>query len=43
VIAEFGGDAGELASEILRLRTAMRQPANALTQARAQGYVFHPR
>ena len=43
VIAEFGGDAGELASEILRLRTAMRQAANAPTQARAQGYVFHPR
>ena len=42
VIAEFGGDARELASEILRLRTAMRQTANALTQARAQGYVFHP-
>jgi hypothetical protein len=35
VIAEFGGDAGELASEILRLRAAMRQAANALTQARA--------
>ena len=33
VIAEFGGDARELASEILRLRTAMRQAAN----------VFHPR
>jgi hypothetical protein len=43
VITEFGGDARELASEILRLRTAMRQAANALTQARAQGYVFHPR
>jgi hypothetical protein len=43
VIAEFGGDARELASEILRLRTAMRRAANALTQARAQGYVFHPR
>ena len=40
VIAEFGGDAGKLASEILRLRTAMRQAANALTQARAQGYYF---
>jgi hypothetical protein len=43
VIAEFAGDAGELASEILRLRTSMRQAADALTQARAQGYVFHPR
>jgi hypothetical protein len=43
VITEFGGDARELASEILRLRTAMRQSANALTQVRAQGYVFHPR
>jgi hypothetical protein len=43
VIAEFGGDADELASEILRLRTAMRQTANALAQASAQGYVFHPR
>src|ERR1700734_304168 len=43
VITEFGGDARELASEILRLRTAMRQAANALTQARAQGHVFHPR
>ncbi len=38
VIAEFGGDAGKLASEILRLRTEMRQAANALTRARAQGY-----
>lgn len=28
VITEFGGDARELASEILRLRTAMRQAAN---------------
>jgi hypothetical protein len=35
VIAEFGGDAGELASEILRLRTAMRQAANARRRARA--------
>jgi hypothetical protein len=43
VIAEFGGNAGELASEILRLRTAMRRTANALNQARAQGCVFHPR
>jgi hypothetical protein len=43
VIAEFGGDADELASEILRLRTTMRRAAHALTQARAQGYVFHPR
>ena len=40
VIAEFGGDAGKLAWEILRLRTEMRQAANALTQARAQGYYF---
>ena len=40
VIAEFGGDAGKLASEILHLRTEMRQAANALTQARAQGYYF---
>jgi hypothetical protein len=36
VITEFGGDARELASEILRLRTAMRQATNALTQARAR-------
>jgi hypothetical protein len=44
VIAEFGGDAGKLASEILRLRTAMGQAANALTQARAgSDMFFHPR
>jgi hypothetical protein len=35
VIAEFGGDAGKLASEILRLRVAMEQAANDLMQARA--------
>ena len=40
VIAEFGGDARKLASEILRLRKEMRQAANALSQARAQGYYF---
>ena len=44
VIAEFGGDAGKLASEILRLRMAMGQAANALMQARAGGNLFfHPR
>jgi hypothetical protein len=44
VIAEFGGDAGELASEILRLRTAMAQAANALTQASAgSDVIFHQR
>jgi hypothetical protein len=44
VIAEFGGDAGELASEILRLRMAMGQAANALMQARAgRNLFFHPR
>ena len=44
VIAEFGGDAGKLPSEILRLRTAMGQAANALTQARAgSDMFFHPR
>jgi hypothetical protein len=35
VIAEFGGDAGKLASEILHLRTVMGHAANALTRARA--------
>ena len=39
VIAEFGGDARKLASEILRLRTEMRQAANDLTRARA-GILF---
>jgi hypothetical protein len=43
VIAEFSGDAGELASEILRLGRQCGRRRNALTQARAQGYVFHPR
>ena len=44
VIAEFGGDAGKLASEILRLRTALGQAANALTQASAgRDMFFHPR
>jgi hypothetical protein len=44
VIAEFGGDASKLASEILRLRTAMRQAANALTQASAgRDIIFHQR
>ena len=44
VIAEFGGDAGKLASEILRLRTAMGQAANALTQASAgRDIIFHQR
>ena len=43
-VAEFGGDAGKLASEILRLRMAMGQAANALMQARAGGNLFfHPR
>src|SRR5580693_10583350 len=40
VIAEFGGDAGKLASEILRLRTAMGQAANALTQASASSDII---
>jgi hypothetical protein len=44
VIAEFDGDAGKLASEILRLRTAMAQAANALTQASAgRDVIFHQR
>ena len=44
VIAEFGRDAGKLASEILRLRTAMGQAANALTQSSAGGdIIFHQR
>ena len=41
VVAEFGGDAGKLASEILRLRTAMRQATNALGEARV-GIYFSP-
>ena len=44
VIAEFGGDAGKLASEILRLRTALGKAANALTQASAgRDIIFHQR
>ena len=44
VIAEFGGDAGKLASEILRLRMAMGHAAHALMQARAgSDMFFHPR
>jgi hypothetical protein len=44
VIAEFGGDAGKLASEILRLRTALGKATNALTQASAgSDIIFHQR
>jgi hypothetical protein len=44
VIAEFGGDAGKLASEILRLRTAQGKATNVLTQASADSdIIFHRR
>jgi hypothetical protein len=44
VIAEFGGDAGKLASEILRLRTEPGKAPNALTQASAgRDIIFHQR
>ena len=40
VIAEFGGDAGKLASEILRLRTEMRRGGERPTQARTGRDLF---
>jgi hypothetical protein len=44
VIAEFGGDAGKLASEILRLRMALGKATNAHTQASAgRDIIFHQR
>ena len=43
VIAEFGGDAGKLASEILRLRTEMgRRRTPSLRRAR-RDIIFHER